>query len=73
MNTTLISHHLFVAALSNRTATRSQRPPVPQPTRVADGAGDSASNSLTIEHIAAMAERYWPDFPFGSGTDKLAD
>lgn len=73
MNTTVISHHLFVAALTNGTATQVQRTPTPRPARVARGANGSTSSQLTVEHLAAMAARYWPDFPFGAGFEKHAE
>ena len=83
MNTTSISHHLFVAALTSPssvvaiqsgrsvddTATQNESSSSASLPKAfgAKGASKPSPNQLTVEQLAAMAARYWPDFPFDRG------
>jgi hypothetical protein len=71
MNTSIISHHLFVAALSNDGHAVSK----PSPARRNLAADDLARNSEanpSPQMLAALAARPWVNWPFVGALEERA-
>ena len=73
MNTTIISHRMFVAALTNDAGAQGKTSTAPYSTGASNAAGQPVTSHLTVEQLAAMAMRYWPDFPFGMRLERQAE
>jgi hypothetical protein len=73
MNTTIISHRMFVAALTNDAGAQDKSSPAAYSPRASNDAGQPVTSHLTVEQLAAMAMRYWPDFPFGGSLGQHAE
>lgn len=65
MNTSIISHHLFVAALANENHT-SDKPPVADRSRAAVGSNRTGLAAPSSKALAALAARPWVNWPFAA-------
>jgi hypothetical protein len=72
MNTSIISHRMFVAALSNSAgvADKSARSAYGGAT---NGLRQPVTRQSPLEQLATMASRYWSDFPFVAGIERRTE
>jgi len=73
MNTSIISHRMFVAALANDDVMPAKPARAAQSAVASNSAGKPVTKQLTLEQLAATASRYWSDFPFFAVSERRAE
>ena len=67
MNTNIVTNPMFATALTDDVGAA---PEPARSARSANGGSRRILNPLTVEHLEAMAMRYWPDFLFAAAIDR---